>query len=600
MSNEPNPRRPHGKWPTLPRLRLRTKLLFTLLVVLSALITATLLSVRSYLRERARQEIYEGLRSSVITFQNFQHLRQLTLSRSAGLLANLPSLKALMTTRHEATIQDASTSFWRLAASDLFVLADRQGKIMALHTTTAGFAREAAQASLHRALSRGENRDWWYGKGHLYEVFIQPIYFGSPTDDSPLGVLALGYEIDSRVAEEVSRIASSQVAFLYDQAIVVSTLASSEQAELARHLSSLSDNSFFEPQDLQLGGERYLGSTVSVALGGNQQTKLTVLKSYDRATAFLENLNRLLLAAGLAAILAGSGLIFLASHTFTRPLAKLVAGVRALEKGDFGYPLDPHSNDEVGELTSAFDRMRKSLRRSQEDLLQAERLATIGRMASSISHDLRHPLTAILAYAEFLAEGNLDDAQRKGLYEEIRQAVSRMTDLIGSLLEFSKAQEALRPGYGSVVETLERAVQTVRIRPEFRSVTVASSHNGLIEGWFDFKKLERVFHNLVLNACEAVSPDSGRVEVSARQTHDSVELRISDNGLGIPESIRERVFQPFVSFGKENGTGLGLAVAQKIIQDHGGRIQVESSTEHGTVFKITLPLVNPSVRAFKL
>lgn len=575
------------------KVRLRTKFLLSLLLISAALSCATLLIVRYRVRLQVRREILEALRNSEITFQNFQRQREGMLARSAELLANLPNLKALMTTQDAATIQDASTDLWRLGGSDLFVLADRAGKVAALHTTAAGFPRDAAREFLRRSLRRDERRDWWFGEGHLYEVFLQPIYFGSPADNTLLGVLAVGHEIDDRVAQEVSRIASSQVAFRYGNAIVVSTLSSSQQAELARQGERPPAGAASGPGDIQLGGERFLAASVELAPGSVPAVSLSVLKSYDQATAFLESLNRLLLGVGLATVLAGSALVFLISHTFTRPLANLVAGVRALEKGDFTYPLEARSGDEVAELTGAFDRMRQSLEKTQQQLLHSERLATLGRMASSISHDLRHPLTAIVAYAEFLSESDLEAHQRKELYQEIRLAVNQMTDLIGSLLEFSRAREALRPVYGSVEDTIQRAIQTVRARPEFRAITITLSPEGWSEGWFDPKKMERVFHNLLLNACEAVPPESGRVEVSTRPIQEGLEIRVGDNGPGIPEPIRDNLFQPFVSYGKENGTGLGLAVVQKIVQDHGGAVSVESPAAGGTVFKLTLPLIVP-------
>src|SRR5262249_24099759 len=159
---------------------------------------------------------------------------------------------------------------------------------------------------------------------------------------------------------------------------------------------------------------------------GTQPVTLTVLKSYDASTLFLRNMNLLLLVVGLVAMVSGGCLVFVISDTFTRPLAKLVSGVHTLEKGDFRHPLNVHSGDELGEVTSAFEKMRKTLQDSQQNLLHAERLATIGRMAISISHDLRHPLTTVLAYAEILSEGNLDEEQRKDVYREIRMSVNKM------------------------------------------------------------------------------------------------------------------------------------------------------------------------------
>jgi signal transduction histidine kinase len=322
--------------------------------------------------------------------------------------------------------------------------------------------------------------------------------------------------------------------------------------------------------------------------------RLSVLKSFDQATAFLDSLNRLLLAVGLTAVLGGSALVFFLSYTLTRPLANLVAGVRALERGDFSYALDERGSDEAAELTRAFNRMRASLRRTQQQLLEAERLATIGRMASSISHDLRHFLAAIVANAEFLCEARLTSEQREELYQEVRSAVNQMTELIDSLLEFSRTRESLRLSFGSVRDAIDRAVTAVRAHPHFHSAKISISQQGTGQGWFDSRTLERVLYNLVLNACEAIPGDGGEINIELREIPNGVQIRLKDNGRGVPDSIRRELFEPFVSYGKENGTGLGLTVVQKIIQDHGGDVVLESTSPQGTVFVITLPLVSTS------
>jgi len=316
------------------------------------------------------------------------------------------------------------------------------------------------------------------------------------------------------------------------------------------------------------------------------------LKSFDQATAFLRSLNELLLALGLTAVLVGSLLVFLISLTFSRPLENLVAGVRALEQGDYAYPLQARGGDEVAEVTGTFDRMRKNLQKTHRQLLDAERLATIGRMASSISHDLRHSLAAVMANAEFLCESGLTPGQREDLYAEIRIAVNQMTELIESLLEFSRTRESLRPTYGDVRSAVDRAVQGVKAHPEFQRIRIRISGEGSTEGWFDFKKLERALLNLVLNACEVVPPGSGRIDIGLKRQGENLEIRIEDNGPGIAEAVRDRLFEPFVSHGKENGTGMGLTVVQKILQDHGGDVTVERTSTSGTTFRANIPL-NP-------
>ena len=576
------------------KLRMRTKFLLSMLLISAGLTCTSLLLVRRSVQGQVKKEIFADLHNSVSTFRNFQRERELTLIHSAELLADLPNLRALMTTQHEATIQDASNDLWRLAGSDLFVLADRTGRVVALHTASPGLTHEMAQESFGATLNQEGPEHWWFGAHHLYEVFLKPIYFGPATENRLLGFLVIGYEIDDKVASQVSRIAASQVAFFYGDSIVRSTLTPSQETELARQRVVRSAPDVAEPEEVQLGDERFLGTSLELSARKTPSVRLSVLKSYDQATAFLDSLNRLLLALGLTAVVGGSALVFLISHTFTRPLGDLVAGVRALEKGDFTYSLDARGGDEVAEVTRAFNRMRDSLLNTQRELLEAERLATIGRMASSISHDLRHSLAAIVANAEFLCESRLSSEQREELYQEVRIAVNQMTDLIDSLLEFSRTRESLRPTYGSVKESVERVAQAIWARPEFHQVHIAVSQQGNSTGWFDPKKLERALYNLLLNSCEAVAAKAGNIEVELREVADGVEVRVRDNGRGIPESIRGKLFEPFVSYGKENGTGLGLTVVQKIVQDHGGDVTVEKTSAEGTVFRLLLPLTSSS------
>jgi signal transduction histidine kinase len=537
------------------------------------------------------QEIAENLRNSIAVFQNFQRQREIALASSAELLANLPSLKALMTTRDAATIQDASSDVWRLAPSDVFVLADPAGQVMALHTKIPGITRSVAEEQLKVSSQSDQPSFWWYGAGHLYQVFLRPIYFGSPKTGTVLGVLGVGHEISEALATEVSRIASSQVAFFYGDKLIASTLQGEPEPYLGYITPNPSDLMQSGPAEIQLGDETFLSTTVQLAPSLPPFVRLSVLKSYDKAAVFLDNLNRLLLGLGVLAVLAGSVVVFLVSYTSTKPLADLVAGVRAVETGDFAYPLTRRKGDEIAELTNAFAEMRTSLQRTQHELLASERLATIGRTASSISHDLRHPLTAVVANAEFLCDKDLDSNQREELYREIRTAVDQMTDLVDSLLEFSQARESLRRVFGPVEDTVGRALRTVKAHPDFHRLDIPVCRDGRCETWFDQRKVERALVNLLLNACQSVRPGCGQVEVNLREDKDRVEIRIVDDGPGIAEPIRGKLFQPFVSYGKQNGIGLGLAIGQKIFQDHGGDACLESSEPGRTVFKLTLPIL---------
>ena len=575
----------------LPRLRLRTRFLLSMLLITTGLTATSLLLVQRSIRSNVRQSIAVNLRHSVAAFQDFRRERETMLTSQVALVADLPITRSIMTSSDPVTIQDASQAIWQTArsSSDLFVLIDRSGKIVALHTKTPGFTNEAAAKYFQQSLDddRGETSHWWLGEHHLYQTFIQPIYRGSRTDGTLLGFLVIGYEINDRLAEQVSKVAGSQVAFSCGSEIVGTTLMPA-QTEGGSIQNLIAGSVHDDPRDIEIGSERFLATSLELSSSRETPVRLSVLGSYDQATKFVDQLNRYLLLLGLAAILVGSGLVFFISHTFTRPLGSLVAGVRALGGGDFHHPLDPRGGDEVAELTRTFDRMRASLLKSQSDLLESEQLATIGRMASSISHDLRHSLAAIVANSEFLCDSHLTPVQREELYQEVRTGVNLMTDLIDSLLEFARTRESLTPAYANVSETIQRAVLAVRLHPRHHNRSIDVLCGAQLSGWFDQRKLERALYNLLLNACEAAPPLGGKVEITAAEVAGTITISVADNGPGIAESIRERLFHPFVSYGKENGTGLGLAVVQKIVQDHGGEIAVER-TQGRTVFRIVLP-----------
>lgn len=571
-------------------VRLRTKFQIAMLLTSAGLTAVTLLIVQQTINTRTRLGLANDLQNSVANFRNVQAERETNLRASARLLANLPILKALMGLRHEPTIQDASTNLFELSGRDLLTLIDPTGRVVGFHARPQGVAREPIEAMLHGRVPAANSFEWWYGGGHLYEVYAEPVYFSS---DTPLGIVVVGYEINQPVAEQVGRLAASEVAVMYADEVIVSTL-NGAQLTAFRNIA-LQNRGVHAPRDISLGKDNFVASSIVLNSDDPVPVTMVVMKSYDEAIAFLQRLQKLLLVIGFCAVIAGSILVNFIARTFTRPLEKLVAGVGALGTGDFAFPISPGGGGEVVELTKAFTRMRDRLRETQRTLLESERLATIGRMAGSISHDLRHPLTAVLANAEFLADSDLSKAQREELYQEIRVAVDRLTDLVDSLLELSRPAHALAPARVAVEHSLMRAVELIRTHAEFQTVRIAIEDPSGAEVRVDTRKLERAIYNLVLNSCQAVQGKNGKVAIRVSQLEDRVELRFCDDGPGVDTSIRQKLFQPFVSLGKENGSGLGLTIAQKIVQDHGGSLELESSSPGATVILMVLPAVAPQV-----
>jgi signal transduction histidine kinase len=568
-------------------VKLRTKFLISLCAILLGFGFATVQAVKRICECQIRQVLLGDLRNSVITFRSVERESDHKLTDVSELMASMPALKALMTTQDVATIQDGSDQIWRLAGSDLLVLADRNGKVVAFHGSGSHAESETLQLALGATIQHPRSRGWSFIAGRLFETVSTPIYFGPPSKSYLLGTVTLGYEINEKITRSVADIAASEVAFEYDETIVSSTLSPTQVAHLPRAVLS-SPSGEAVPSEVKIEGERFLSTSLALS-DSPKAVRLIVLKSFDQASLFLGRVNEIVIVMTVIAIVIGSGFVLLISRKFTRPLDDLLEGVRALEQRNFSYPLTDSGNDEFAVLTSSFHRMRTSLAAAEEKLLEAERSATIGRMASSISHDLRHRLTAIIANSEFLAESGLRPERKQELYENVRAAVRKMTDLLESLLEFSRTPQALRLEHLPVQEIVEDAVAAIRLHPQFQNLPICIDSRELIWGWFDPRTLERGLYNLLLNACETFPCQVGHIDVKIQRLDSNIEIRVSDNGPGIPECIREKLFQPFVSHGKQHGSGLGLAIVQKACLDHGGRLVLENSSSQGTTFLIVMP-----------
>ena len=572
--------------------RLRTQLLIATLLIIGLLTGALLFIVRHTVRSEIASQVQQGTDASLHAFESVQREHEIDLSRTAAILAELPTLKALMTTKDAVTIQDASDPFWRLAGSDLFLLATPDSKVLGLHIEASGWTKDDAERALSNSLEQGADSAWWYAHGQLYWVFLRPIVAGSENDQRQLGVLAVGYEINSAVAQQLALVSGSQIALATGNQIIASTLSPAEENQLRQSIAGSQLAPDAPTRKLSLGKDQYELASVLIHEGPPTPVTCYVLMSVDQANAFTSRLNGIIFFLGCSAVLLAGFLLNLVSRTITRPLDNLVSGVRALAAGDYTYSVTPRGSSEVAELGQAFSKMRDDLRLSQEKMLASERVAALGRAANSISHDLRHYLAAVVANAEFLYEAEKLKMNKDEIYEEIQTASNQMLDLLDSLRELAREGVAINPVPASLEQTIRRAADAVLAIPDLRRRTLLVRTSGEMEGVFDPTKIERAFFNLLLNACEATALGAGEIRVEIASSAEFFEVRVIDNGSGIPPAIRGNLFDPFVSSGKPNGTGLGLAIVSKILHDHDGSVSVESTSDSGTVFLVRLPRFN--------
>ncbi len=227
---------------------------------------------------------------------------------------------------------------------------------------------------------------------------------------------------------------------------------------------------------------------------------------------------------------------------------------------------------------------------TQGRLIEAERMAAIGMMACSISHDMRHSLSAIYANTEFLGRRDRFASERVDLLLEIQEAVLAMTERIDSLLKFGSGGQNNPPISECVSLVLEKAIAAVKLHPDGRNVSISVSEVPPVEADIDARNLESAIYNLLLNACQAAtrSIHVPEVKVHLTEVDEQICVTISDNGPGVPASVRRTLFDPFVTVGKSNGTGLGLTIARRIAEEHGGSVCLLESNAGRTVFTLSL------------
>lgn len=222
--------------------------------------------------------------------------------------------------------------------------------------------------------------------------------------------------------------------------------------------------------------------------------------------------------------------------------------------------------------------------------LEAERFSEIGIVACSMSHDMRQSLSAIYANAELLESYGRSGSTRTDLLLEIKEAVLAMTDRIESLLQFASSGRNHPLVHECVSFVVKKALTAVKSHPDGRNVSVAVNEFSPAKAVIDARNLESAIYNLLLNACQAATRSTHRpqVKVHVMEVDERIDVTISDNGPGIPASVRTTLFDPFVTAGKPNGTGLGLTLARRIAEEHGGSVLLAESNPGRTVFTLSL------------
>lgn len=307
-----------------------------------------------------------------------------------------------------------------------------------------------------------------------------------------------------------------------------------------------------------------------------------------------------LLVAGVGAVAICAVLLFVLTYVVQRPMVELQEKMARVGAGDLTASVSfAKRNDEIGDLGRNFNRMVTHLRESREEIQRlhrtqmsrAEHLATLGELAAGLAHEIRNPLAGIAGVIEIIGRDLPGTSPARVVVKDVRLEIAQINHILTDLLQTARPHppEIRRSDLNT---TIEHAVMLARQQALSKPIQIHFQRNAsLPEVEHDSDQIHQVLLNLMINSIQAIE-GPGTVDVTLENKDEFASITVLDTGRGITAEHLPNIFRPFYTT-KGNGTGLGLSLARRIVEEHGGRIEVSSTVGKGTKFVVTLPMRRP-------
>ncbi len=473
----------------------------------------------------------------------------------------------------------------------------------------------ASHQSVQRAFDAGAMASDTIGVGaHLFDIVSVPVL----VEKQIVGVWTFGQEIGPEEAWQIKKWTGSEVVLLAGGQIAAASLPHpTSMRELAGQIRQFSESanlsSVGAPAKILISKEHYICESGRFpSLAGDGNLGYILASSYESAWKEGEATQRVLLLVGLFGTLAAAGIIWILVQRVTQPLRQLRDSVEAVGRGDYSRHVEVSSRDECGELAAVFNQMTENIKTSrgelektvetlkttQSQLIQSEKLSGIGEFVAGVAHELNNPLTSVMGFAELLQQSDLPEQQRRYL-DVIFKSAKRCQKIVSSLLSFARRHAPERKVI-SVNEIVESAVEILQYQMRTSNIEVQmqlDSKLPLTE--IDPHQMQQVFLNIINNARQAMEGQAkGRLRVTTESEGERVRIIFQDNGPGIPAENLKKIFNPFFTT-KEvgKGTGLGLSLCYGIVSEHGGTITPQSKEGEGATFVIEIPVARKPASA---
>ncbi len=407
-----------------------------------------------------------------------------------------------------------------------------------------------------------------------------PVFYN---ENQIIGTITAGILLDDSLLSKIKQLSNTDLVIVDSSGSVVSSTLTTQGPKAQMASKTLSEKDLSGKLLMKFP----LTDTNNAAIGN------VMVIQEDRLPGIISKTHLTLLLLFLT-ISAGSVLVlFLVLNRVMRPVVKLREGAERIGKGEFSHRIEVASKDEIGELSKGFNRMAanlEKLRSMEERLYQSERLAAIGKFAAGIAHEINNPIGNVIGIAKLRLKSTEDPAVREDLESIIKDA-GRCAGIIKDLLAYSR-QSPPKKELTALDMLVDEAVRGIRQHADAKRIEIVREFDpGLKAVYVDPLQMGQVLNNILLNSVQAIK-SSGAIAIrTAALGADMVEISISDNGVGIEDVIKDKIFYPFFTTkAVGEGTGLGLAISYGIVQNHGGEIIAESGKGSGSTFRIRLPL----------
>ena len=584
-------------FPSFSRLSLLWKILLSTSIALTVLFAVMGWIVQDNATRAMSASVDEEVQASFRAYDSLWRSRAETVAALSLVISRMSDVRAAFSTGDQATIRDSAGELWKQISNEdaIFLVTDPGGKVL---TSLGGSLGDALKQDLPVVRAAAANfpkqsSGFMTAGEQLYQIAVTPVYVQAGRGMGLLNVLVAGYRVDQEVARSLKESTGGSDFYFASRdaagrVVVATTL---DQRASARVQAASSPAGMVTR--IEAGGTPYtmLGTSL-LDVTGKPIGELRILRSSESSRLRINALRRNIFIVWLVAVLVGLWLTYSLARRILKPVNELDRGASEVSRGNYDYriPLedpDVGTRDELGRLAAAFNAMCASIQGGRQELIRHERLSTISRLSTSIVHDLRNPLAAIYGGAEMLIDGELSTGQVQRLARNIYRSTRRMQQMLQDLVDAGRGRTSSAE-VCRLKDIVCAACEVFRETAESQSVTIEAAIPESIELPLERARIERVFLNLIDNAL-SMMPKGGRLRITACAEGSSVLVRVQDTGPGIPPDIRSRLFQPFVTAGKKNGVGLGLAFSHQAVLDHGGKLWADPEASEGACFLIQLP-----------